>query len=114
MEAKNCFNCRYAVKAVDHPRKGMMVECQLAKELSGDGLVRFFEEARCGSHAEFKGDDREHPEPENKEKAKVAPGLVTCGPCKGTGKMSHKASDGAIKTVRCYNCDGKGLLKRKG
>jgi DnaJ-class molecular chaperone len=103
---KNCYDCRFALKARRHFRHGEQVRCKKAEELfGGERWVNILPESKCGMFEDFVGDDSRAPEPT----ALVPKVKAKCNLCKGSGKARIQFMD-EVEFVKCHRCDGKGEI----
>jgi len=110
--SKNCYDCKFALRARHKIRTGEQVRCEKAEELFGGERwvdVRRSEKtgkllnSKCGTFEHFKGDEELTPEP-TVETVKVA-----CKRCNGSGKIRVKVMDRNEQT-KCTNCNGEGKV----
>jgi hypothetical protein len=117
---QNCYGCRFAIEARNHPRHGEQVRCLKAEELFGRTKkdeprwvdVRRSEKTgkllkpKCGQFQPFVGDDSTAPDPE-KMKRKVT---RMCDSCRGSGRVIIKFVSGT-EAMKCHKCKGKGKVE---
>lgn len=112
--SNNCYGCRFALEARNHPRLGEQVRCAKAQELFGGERwvdVRRSEKtgrllkAKCGTFEPFVGDSSRAPDPEKPARQVVK----TCPSCKGSGRVIIKFVSGS-EAMKCHKCKGKGKI----
>lgn len=110
----NCYECKFALQARKHPRKGEQVQCKRAEELFGGerwvdvrkGKKGQLLKAKCGEFKSFIGDTSEAPDT---KKTKPAKRKQPCQKCGGTGKIKITVFANE-ELMRCSTCGGAGSV----
>jgi hypothetical protein len=120
---QNCYGCRFAIEARNHPRHGEQVRCAKAEEMFGlvkgkdprwvdvrrSEKTRKLLKPKCGQFQDFIGDNSRAPDPEKPARKVVR----KCPSCQGSGRVLIQFVSGT-EAMKCHKCKGEGKIPVDG